>query len=32
MTDFAPVPDGEQLTEATFDNLTDNKGEYEDDR
>ena len=29
---FAPAPDGEQITEATFENLTGNKGDYEDDR
>ena len=29
---FAPVPEGEQITEATFDNLTFNKGDYGDDR
>ena len=32
MTDFAPIPEGEKITEETFENLTDNKGEYEDDR
>lgn len=29
---FAPVPDGEQVTDETFENLSDNKGDYEDDR
>lgn len=32
MTNFAPMPDGEQVTEATYDNLSDNKGDPEDDR
>lgn len=32
MSDFAPVPNGEQITESTYDNLTDNKGDMEDDR
>lgn len=32
--EFACVPDGEQITEATFENLCDNKdeGDGEDDR
>ena len=30
--EFAAVPDSEQITEATFENLVDNKGEFEDDR
>lgn len=30
--EFACVPDKEQITEDTIDNLTDNKGDEEDDR
>ena len=32
MTDFAPMPDGEQVTEDTYENLSDNKGDPDDDR
>ena len=31
MTDFAPVPEGEMVTDETFKNLTNNKGDDEDE-
>lgn len=32
MIKYAPAPDDEQITEDTYENLSDNKGDPDDDR